>query len=165
MIGISRSIQPNRKQNKHKEKNTAEAKHQSSPITLLVDPEWCLVSIKEWSYSGIIDPIEGPLIGPWLKSLSHSEDEGVRKRIRNVSKATRERAMCLPWMYRMFPLYCHKATRTSSCRIVQEGEIQYSNDGTKELRIGKEEKGCQNCNWFGTKDSYNLWGIFTNDYY
>jgi len=52
MIGISRSIQPNWKQNKHnlhKEKNTAEAKHQSSPITLRVHPEWCLVSIKEWS--------------------------------------------------------------------------------------------------------------------
>jgi len=32
-------------------------------------------------------------------------------------------------------------------RIVQEGERQYSNDGTKELCIGKEEKGCKNCNW------------------
>ena len=32
-------------------------------------------------------------------------------------------------------------------RIVQEGERQCSNDGTKELCIGKEEKGCKNCNW------------------
>ena len=34
-------------------------------------------------------------------------------------------------------------------RVVQESEDQCSNDGTKELSIGKEEEGCENCNWIG----------------
>jgi len=40
--------------------------------------EWHLVS--QWLYSGIIvDPIEEPSIGVCLKSLSHSEEEGLGK--------------------------------------------------------------------------------------
>ena len=39
--------------------------------------------------------------------------------------------------------------------IVQESEEQCSDDGTKELCIGKQEEGCQNCNWIGAEQSCN----------
>ena len=40
---------------------------------------WYMVGIKEWFYSGFVDPIEEPSTGPCLKPLSLSEEEGVRK--------------------------------------------------------------------------------------
>jgi len=76
MSGISRH---KRKQNQHRKKNTVEAKHQSSPIAMLISV-WCLLSIKEMLYSGIVDPVEEPSIGLCLKPLSHSEEEGVGKK-------------------------------------------------------------------------------------
>ena len=44
-------------------------------------------------------------------------------------------------------------SNTYLIRIVQKGEIQHGNDGTKELCVGKEEKRCQNCNWIGAENS------------
>ena len=39
-----------------------------------------MVSIQEWLYSGIVDPVETSSIGVCLKPLPHSEEEGVGKK-------------------------------------------------------------------------------------
>ena len=64
---------------KHQQQSTAKTEHQSSPVTMLISI-WCMVSIQEWLYSGIVDPVEKPSVGLCLKPLPHSEEEGVGKK-------------------------------------------------------------------------------------
>jgi len=71
--GISLSVE-----SKHKMESTVKTKQPSSPVAMFIFI-WCVVSIKECSYSGFVDPIKEPSTGPCLKPLSHSEEEGVGK--------------------------------------------------------------------------------------
>ena len=58
------------------EHNKDKAAIQSSSVFILI---WCMVGIKEWFYSGFVDPNAKLSTGPRLKPLSHSEEEGVGK--------------------------------------------------------------------------------------
>ena len=118
--------------------------------------EWHLVSIKKWLYSGLVDPIEEPSIGVCLKSLSHSEDEGVvKEEDQKCWQSHKKKGNVLSMNVQDIPIMLPRSHLHLN-RMFQEGKIKCSNGGMKQLCVGKEEKCCQNCNWIGTKTFCNL---------
>jgi len=88
-----------------------------------------------------------------LKPLPHSEEEGVGKKEdqkyqQNNKKEDNVFAMKVPDVPIIQP-----HSNLHFIGVVQESEEHCSNDSTKEFSIGKEEEGCQNCNWIGAKQS------------
>jgi len=117
---------------------------------------WCLIGIHKWFYSGLVNPTEEPSIGFCLKPLPHSEEKDVgKKEDQKYQQSNKKEDNVFAMKVSDVPtVQPHSNMHTIG--IVQESEEQCSNDGTKELSIGKEEEGCQNCNWIGAKKPCNL---------